>query len=186
MEHALNRVILFFLTAAPAVYRSSQARGQIGAMAADLCHSHSNTRFLSQWARPGIKPGSSWLIVLSLLSHHGNSLFLICFSPHLITFQSINPTWRVNQTQKLYLGFSKWDKEKGPAPQNLWNTAHQKVCLCSLNSHSKKGQPGQQKYCLTFSILQKVDSNEPISLLKKKKKTMTGTRLLFLSTILRK
>ena len=28
----------------PEAYGSSQARGQIGAVAADLCHSHSNTR----------------------------------------------------------------------------------------------------------------------------------------------
>ena len=36
-----------FLRAAPAAYGSSWARGQVGAVAADLGHSHDNTR--SQW-----------------------------------------------------------------------------------------------------------------------------------------
>ena len=57
---------------------SSQARGQIGAVIAGLHHSHSsarskphlrptpqlgNTRSLTHWARPGIKPASSWTLV---------------------------------------------------------------------------------------------------------------------------
>ena len=33
----------FLFTAAPVAYRSSWARGQIGAVAASLCHSHRNT-----------------------------------------------------------------------------------------------------------------------------------------------
>ena len=40
-----------------------------------LCHSHSHTRSLTYWARPGIEPTSSqrqyW--VLNLLIHNGNS-----------------------------------------------------------------------------------------------------------------
>ena len=35
----------FFLRAVPAAYGESQARAQIRAAAAGLCHSHSNTRF---------------------------------------------------------------------------------------------------------------------------------------------
>jgi len=35
--------LIFLFMAAPAAYGSSQARGQIGAAAAGLCHSHSNT-----------------------------------------------------------------------------------------------------------------------------------------------
>ena len=42
--------------AAPAAYVGSQARGQIGGVAAGLCHSHSNTRSLIHWARPRIEP----------------------------------------------------------------------------------------------------------------------------------
>ena len=44
-------------------YGSAQARGQIRATAAGLCHSHSNTRSLTHWARPGIEPASSWILV---------------------------------------------------------------------------------------------------------------------------
>ena len=32
----------FFFRVAPAAYGSSQARGHVGAIATDLCHSHSN------------------------------------------------------------------------------------------------------------------------------------------------
>ena len=51
--------IFFFsvlFRAAPAAYVGSQARGQIGCVAAGLCHSHSNTRSLIHWARPRIEP----------------------------------------------------------------------------------------------------------------------------------
>ena len=42
---SLLKFIYFFFKAAPAAYGSSQARGQIGAAAASLHHSHGNTRF---------------------------------------------------------------------------------------------------------------------------------------------
>ena len=35
--------VFFFFRVTPMVYGGSQARGQIGAVAAGLCHSHSNT-----------------------------------------------------------------------------------------------------------------------------------------------
>ena len=56
----------------------SQARGWIRATTACLCHSHSNARsesclrpttahgnaeYLTHWARPGIEPASSWILV---------------------------------------------------------------------------------------------------------------------------
>ena len=57
----------------PTAYRDSQARGLIGAVAASLHQSHttsaayttahSNIRSLIHWARPGIKPSTSWFIV---------------------------------------------------------------------------------------------------------------------------
>ena len=71
-------VIFFLFRASPAAYGSSQARGQVRAVAASLRHSHShtrskphlciphslcNTRFLTHWAGPGIKPASSWILV---------------------------------------------------------------------------------------------------------------------------
>ena len=69
----------FFFRAAPMAYEGSQARGLIGAVAASLCHSHSNAGSqaasstyttaqgtagsLSHWTRPGIEPASSWMLV---------------------------------------------------------------------------------------------------------------------------
>ena len=44
-------------------YGGSQARGPIGVVAAGLCQSHSNTGSLINWARPGIEPMSSWMLV---------------------------------------------------------------------------------------------------------------------------
>ena len=69
---AANGIISFclFFRAAPASYGDSQARGRIRAVAA--CHSHNmesattargNARSLTHWARPGIKPESSWILV---------------------------------------------------------------------------------------------------------------------------
>ena len=53
---------LLFRATLPA-YVSSQARGQIGATAADLHRSSSNPGSLTHWARPGFKPTSSWILV---------------------------------------------------------------------------------------------------------------------------
>ena len=47
----------------PAASGSSPARGRIGATAAGLHHSHSNTGSLTHWVRPGIEPAPSWLLV---------------------------------------------------------------------------------------------------------------------------
>ena len=58
---------------------SSQGRGQIRAAAAGLHRSHSNTRSLTHWLRPGIKPAflGTWSWDPTLLSHNGNSLLCI-------------------------------------------------------------------------------------------------------------
>ena len=53
-----------FFRAAPTAYGGSQARGPIGAMAAGLHHSHSNARSLAHWAKPGVEPSTSWLLVI--------------------------------------------------------------------------------------------------------------------------
>jgi len=39
------------------------ARGHTGAAAVSLHHSHSNARSPTHWARPGIEPLSSWILV---------------------------------------------------------------------------------------------------------------------------
>ena len=70
-------LLLFFFRATPVAYRSSQARGQIGPVAAGLCHSNAGSKpclwptpqltkipdSLTHWARPGIEPASSWVLV---------------------------------------------------------------------------------------------------------------------------
>ena len=54
---------LFFLfRATPVAYGGSQARGQIGATATDLHHSHSNVGCLTHRAKPGIEPATSWFL----------------------------------------------------------------------------------------------------------------------------
>ena len=72
--------VCFLLRATLRAYGSSQARGQILATVASLHHSHSNAgselslrptpqqhkapaRSLTCWARPGIEPLSSWILV---------------------------------------------------------------------------------------------------------------------------
>jgi len=55
-------------------YGSSQARGRIKAVAAGLCHSRSNARSLTHWARPGIEPTSSWISSGSLPLRHWQEL----------------------------------------------------------------------------------------------------------------
>ena len=65
-SHKKKKKSLLF-RAAPAVYGSSQARGQTGAAAAGLYHSHSNARSeshgntgsLTHWASPGITPAEA-------------------------------------------------------------------------------------------------------------------------------
>ena len=66
---------------------SSQTRGWFGAVAASLRHSHSNTRSephlhhsnplksLTHWMRPGIKPGSSWILVMFITTEPQQELF---------------------------------------------------------------------------------------------------------------
>ena len=63
--HSLYIYIFFFrlFRVAPAACWSFQARGRIIAVAAGLCHSHSNARSLTHWARPGIEPTSSWILL---------------------------------------------------------------------------------------------------------------------------
>ena len=78
--------------AAPKAYGGSQARGSIGAIAARLCQSHSNSGSqlrltyamwdhsnvgsLTHWARPGIEPITSWFLVRFISSGPGQELHI--------------------------------------------------------------------------------------------------------------
>ena len=80
--YTLSTLPFFFFClfmAVPTEYGSFQARGQIGAVATGLYHSHSNgwsephlqtipqltttPDLLTHWARPGIEPASSWILI---------------------------------------------------------------------------------------------------------------------------
>ena len=80
-SHCRQLLLFFFLSfifgTTLTTYGSSYARGRIGNTAAGLRHSHSNTRILTHWERPGIEPASSQSLccVLRLLSHNGNTQF---------------------------------------------------------------------------------------------------------------
>ena len=53
---------LFFLRATPRVYGGSQTRGQIRAIAASLCHSHSNTRSEPAVCDLHHRSGQHWIL----------------------------------------------------------------------------------------------------------------------------
>ena len=78
--HYLNVFFFFFcpFRDTPMAYGGSQATGQIGAIAASLCQSHSNvgpeldlwhatahrnSGYLTHWVGPRIKPVSPWILV---------------------------------------------------------------------------------------------------------------------------
>ena len=88
-------VCMFLFRAVPAATGRSWARGETGAAAACLHHSHSNVgsephlqpasqqcQSLTQWTRPRIEPASSRTLcqVLNPLSHNGNSI-IYYFNP---------------------------------------------------------------------------------------------------------
>ena len=79
----------FFFRAPPVAYGSSQAMGQMcqpmlqpqqcqfwPASAAYTAAARSNTRSLILWARPGMEPASSWILVLNPLAHNRNTYSL--------------------------------------------------------------------------------------------------------------
>ena len=85
----LSFCLLFFSRAAPSAYGGSQATDLIGAVAAGLHQSHSNEASkphlwptpelltatpdpLTHWARPGIKPTTSWFLV-RFVNHWGTT-----------------------------------------------------------------------------------------------------------------
>ena len=65
--HSLKKFFFLFM-ATPVAYESSQARGWIRTAAASLHHSHSNAGSLTHWARTGMEPASSWILV-GFLTH---------------------------------------------------------------------------------------------------------------------
>ena len=82
-----------FLTAAPVAYRSSQARGRIGAVYATYSTAYSNVRSLTYGVRPGLKPTTSQRQhrILNPLGHNGRSgsTFIQCLKYGIFRTKSI-------------------------------------------------------------------------------------------------
>ena len=97
--------IFLLFGAVPVAYGGSQARDQIGGTAAGLRHSHNNARFwatsatystahgntgsLTQWARPGIEPATSWFLVWFVSTVPQQELCSLPLSPALLLFPSL-------------------------------------------------------------------------------------------------
>ena len=103
-------LFIFLFRASPAAYGNSQARGQIGATAAGLHHSHSNARSLTHWSRLGTQPVSSWILVrfvsTELWWELPLSLSLFFFlrnQSNTCTFQKIKYTRVYNEKQQFVL-----------------------------------------------------------------------------------
>ena len=65
-----------------------QARGLIGATAASLYHSHSNSRSLTHWERPGIEPITSWFLVRFVSAVPRWELLNVRFQSNIKSFSS--------------------------------------------------------------------------------------------------
>ena len=109
-RYFLNSIFVLIFMAAPVAHISSWAKGHIGAAAAGLWHSYSNTdpshicnlhcslqqcqRSLTHRVRPGIKPTSSWTLyrVLNPLSQNRSSwlLFFLMHFQTVLSSKSIN------------------------------------------------------------------------------------------------
>ena len=103
------------------VYGSSWGRGQIGATAATLCHSHRNAVSLTHWVRPGIELVFLWILVGFLTWWATMRTLRHCFSwcpPYLLFFFFFN----------LPLGFLKRTITLGAARVS-WVTV---VCIQSI------------------------------------------------------
>ena len=101
----VNFFLFFLSTAAPTIYRSSQAKGQVGTRAAvaayvtatatldmnhicNLCSSFGQCWILYPWGKARDQTGilTETSQVLNLLSHIGNSPFLVLYSSSLVEF----------------------------------------------------------------------------------------------------
>ena len=98
------KFVCLLLMALHSAYGSSQARGWIRAATAGLHHSHidarlephlqsmpeahGNARSLTHWARPGIEPASSWILVQFLTYWATKGTPMKCFFFLLITCMS--------------------------------------------------------------------------------------------------
>ena len=86
-----------------AAYGGSQARGQIRAVAARLHHISQQCRILTHWARTGIKPTSSWILVRGISAEPQLELpsLNIFNSPKIFTF-GIKKSMKLKEVKRNY------------------------------------------------------------------------------------
>ena len=122
----------FFFRATPMAYGGSKARGRIGTLAAGLYHSHNNTRSescvtytrahgntrsLTHWVMPGIKPASLWILVRFVSAEPWQELLILeLFKNWLIICLSFQG--KLEEKKK-----SPWDLFKIESEDNhTWST----------------------------------------------------------------
>ena len=117
-------VFLPFLGPLPAAYGGSQAGGLIGAVAADLHHSHSHTGSLTHWARPEMESSTSWFLV----GFFNHLFYLLLFMlkcqvsnsnfPLFLTFRGYCRTCGAESGKSSQNALRRWRAEYSPA--GLW------------------------------------------------------------------
>ena len=116
-------LFLCLFRAAPTAYGNSQARGQIGAScqampqpqqcriwAMSVTHTtaHGNTGSLTHWARPGIKPAPSWL---------------------LVRLVSAEPSWELPEMHKFHQAFQGSCKKGSHIPEGENHGANLRIMV---------------------------------------------------------
>ena len=89
--------------AACAAYGISQSRGRIRAAAVTYTTSHGNIKYFTHWARPGIEPASSWILVWFITAEPQKELWnLWKFLKHrrkLDSSRAIKQSWKCGKNR---------------------------------------------------------------------------------------
>ena len=92
-----NQFVYLLFRPSPVAYGGSQARGLVYATATamldlshifDLPHAYGNAGSLTHWARPGIKPASSWILVRFITTEPQWALLSQCIWKLTVSVQS--------------------------------------------------------------------------------------------------
>ena len=89
-------VFCFLFKATPAAYGSFWVRHQIWGVSATYTTAHGKTGSLTHWARPGIKPTSSWILVgfISIAPQRELCIWVFPFFYQLLTTLAISFSYR--------------------------------------------------------------------------------------------
>ena len=102
----------YLFRATPMAYGNSQTRCQVRALAASLCHSHSNRGSLPHWVRPGIKHASSWVLAVLVTAEPWREL------PHGLYFCKRTPF--CHRTETLRFGWDHQGREWHGSNSQHW------------------------------------------------------------------